>query len=241
MRIYHHRNHRPTEERAGLSRGSKDSSEISAGAPARWFHRARASRPASRFSSRVRSASSWRSCETPARTDSGARGCGTCGALAGSPRSRREGRPGRWLRWRCGSARTPHPSARPPSPRRPAAAPAGHAAGGLQPGDVVTVDLAPDALRPARREALQVRAFVERLPDAVDPAPAERHVQRLCGGHGRHAGILLVNPQPHFRLAGVVRGQPPSERRFGAEALDPSWIGYDWRHARPTWCRVSRS
>ena len=40
----------------------------------------------------------------------------------------------------------------------------GHAAGRSQPGDVIAVDLAPHALRPARRVPLQERTLVEGLP-----------------------------------------------------------------------------
>src|SRR5262245_42839243 len=54
-----------------------------------------------------------------------------------------------------------------------------HAAGGSQARDVVAVDLAPDALGPARGVSLQKRAIVERFPDAVDPSPAQHDVDSL--------------------------------------------------------------
>src|SRR5580765_8401202 len=83
-----------------------------------------------------------------------------------------------------------------------------HAAGRSQAGDMVTVDLAPYAPRRARCVPLQERAFVEALANAVNPSPAERHIQRLRGRHGGESGTFLVDLQPELRLPRVVSGQP---------------------------------
>src|ERR1700704_4585001 len=61
--------------------------------------------------------------------------------------------------------------------------------GGLHParldqiGRLVVIDLRPAAARPAGREALQPVLVVERALLAVDPAVAERHLERLGIGH----------------------------------------------------------
>src|SRR5688572_3482333 len=74
--------------------------------------------------------------------------------------------------------------------------------------------------------------LVERLSDAVNPAPAECHVERLCVGNRGHAGALLVDPQPQLGLASVVPAEPGLERRLAAEALDLLGIRNDRRHGR---------
>ena len=66
-----------------------------------------------------------------------------------------------------------------------------HTARGRQPGDMLAVDLTPDALRPARCVALEERLLVERLPEPVDPSPTERHVERLRGRDRRDGRPLL--------------------------------------------------
>ena len=102
-----------------------------------------------------------------------------------------------------------------------------------QPPHVLAIDLAPDAPGPPRRIALQKRLVVQCLADPVDPAPAEGHVQRLGVGDRRLAGALLVDPQPDFSLARMVRAHPCVERRFALERLDLLRVGNDRSHARP--------
>ena len=95
----------------------------------------------------------------------------------------------------------PRPSARRPSPPRPAPSPCCSHPGLLdQPRDVVDVDLAPDALLAARRVALQEALVVEALADAVDPAPAEHHVDGLLGRDRREPGAHLVDLDPDLAL-----------------------------------------
>src|SRR5690606_26935018 len=52
----------------------------------------------------------------------------------------------------------------------------GHTARFDQAGDIVDIDLAPDAPSAARRVALEKALLVEALADSIDPAPAKRHV-----------------------------------------------------------------
>jgi len=87
---------------------------------------------------------------------------------------------------------------------------------------MVAVDLAPDALRPSRREALQERRVVERLSNGIDPAPAERNVERLGMRNGRKSGSFLVDLDPDLGLRVVVRAQPRFERIRVSEGLG-SW------------------
>jgi hypothetical protein len=74
----------------------------------------------------------------------------------------------------------------------------GHQAHIDQPGDIVDVDLAPDALPGARRVALEIAGGVEALADRVDPAPAEDDVDGfLRRDRGEARGDLVdTNPDP---------------------------------------------
>ena len=56
-----------------------------------------------------------------------------------------------------------------------------------EPRDVIAIHLAPGALRAPRRVALQERHLVQRLPDSVDPAPAQRDIERVGSRHRRDA------------------------------------------------------
>src|SRR5262245_60542814 len=107
-----------------------------------------------------------------------------------------------------------------------------HTARRGQPGHVLAIDLAPDALRSTRRVPLQKRAAVEGLADAVDPPPTECHIERLCGRHGRDTGALFEDPQPHFSFAVVIEREPAFECHLGAEVLDSLFVWNDWRHSR---------
>src|SRR6185436_9846308 len=114
--------------------------------------------------------------------------------------------------------------------------------GGDQARDVVAIDLAPDALFLARGVALQKRDVVQTLAKAIDPAPAQRHVDRLQRGHRRYARALLVDPQPQLGVRVVVLGQPRLERRFAGEALDLALVDDGGRHVLrravpPRWAR----
>src|SRR5260221_7240887 len=95
-----------------------------------------------------------------------------------------------------------------------------HAAGPGQPLHVLAVDLAPDALGPPRREALEERFRIEALADAIDPAPAQRGVHGLRVRHGGLARALLVDAQPDLRLARMVGVQPRLERTIAPECFD---------------------
>src|SRR5690606_11918889 len=94
-----------------------------------------------------------------------------------------------------------------------------HPARGDQPCHVLAVDLAPEALRPPWRVALEVRLAVERLANAVDPSPAERDVERLLPRDARDPRGLLEDADPDLLRAVVVPAQPALERLLVPEAL----------------------
>src|SRR4029450_1232120 len=104
-----------------------------------------------------------------------------------------------------------------------------HAPGLRQPRDVLTVDLTPDALRPARRVSLQIGAFIECLADAIDPSPAQHDVERFRNRDRRHGGALLVDAQPHLTLTCVVLWDPRLERRLSAKGPDLPGLWNDSR------------
>src|SRR5690606_14883994 len=78
--------------------------------------------------------------------------------------------------------------------------------------DVGHVDLAPHALGSPGRVALEEALVVEALPDAVDPAPAQRGVYRLLRRYRPEARAHLVDLDPQLVSRGVVRAQPRVER-----------------------------
>src|ERR1700730_4692922 len=98
--------------------------------------------------------------------------------------------------------------------------------GGLHParldqtGRLVGIDLRPAAARPARREALQPVLLVERALLAVDPAVAERHLERFGIGHAGSARALLRDLEPYPGREGVLLGQPGFPRARIGEADD---------------------
>src|SRR4051812_34690391 len=96
-----------------------------------------------------------------------------------------------------------------------------HPSSGGEARDVFGIDLTPDALRSPRCEALQKRLGVERLSDAVDPAPAQRDIERLCVRDRRFARLLLEDADPNLVIARVMHAHPRLKRRFSLEALDP--------------------
>src|SRR5690606_37458896 len=106
-------------------------------------------------------------------------------------------------------------------------------------GDVRHVDLAPDALRPPRRVALEVTLLVETLPDAVDPAPAEHDVYRILGDYRLQARTHLVDLDPQLVGGIVVLGQPVVELLGVLELADLGAIdrhgetGQQQEHLRP--------
>src|SRR5262245_24682808 len=109
-----------------------------------------------------------------------------------------------------------------------------HTASGDESRDVLAVDLTPPALAPARRVPLQERPLVERLAEAVDPAPAQDDVERLRRRHRREPRQLLVDLDPHLRLAVVICGEPRFERGLALEALDAARIGNEGSHCFET-------
>src|SRR5918912_3997436 len=73
------------------------------------------------------------------------------------------------------------------------------------------VHCAPGAPRLPRREPDRIRVRAEALADGVDPAVAERLVDRLGPRHARLAGRLLVEADPELARAVVVLGEPRAE------------------------------
>src|SRR5438876_2489417 len=57
----------------------------------------------------------------------------------------------------------------------------GHPAFLDEPGDIVDIDLAPDALPAARRITLQIAPVVKALANGIDPAPAEADIDGFLG------------------------------------------------------------
>ena len=75
------------------------------------------------------------------------------------------------------------------------------------------VDGAPVAARPPGREPLHVTDLVHAADHAVDPAEAQRLVQRLLVDHAAAAGVPLVEPDPEFGARRVMGLEPAAERR----------------------------
>src|SRR6185295_6434381 len=91
-----------------------------------------------------------------------------------------------------------------------------HATGGLEARGMRQFDLAPVALRLARREAHAEARLVEAAPHPVDPAEAERLVERLLVGEpGARAGLGEAHEQ--LARAVVVLRQPLAEGGGGGE------------------------
>ena len=88
------------------------------------------------------------------------------------------------------------PSARRPSLARPRRARRAHASLGDQFRRALAVALRPAAARAPRRESHEPEALVERGDLAVDPAEAERGVDRLGAAHARDPRALLRELQP---------------------------------------------
>ena len=88
-----------------------------------------------------------------------------------------------------------------------------HAPLAQQPLYMSDVALGPAAARTSRREALAVGALVAATDLTVDPAVAERLVERLLVGEASRLGsALLGEHQPHTALVAVVLAQPPPPR-----------------------------
>ena len=58
-------------------------------------------------------------------------------------------------------------------------------------GDLLAVDLRPFASRPSAGESLQPEFIIERPLLAIDPAIAERYIERFLVRNGFDSGILL--------------------------------------------------
>src|SRR5690606_3862744 len=114
----------------------------------------------------------------------------------------------------------------------------GHAAFRDKARDIVDIDPAPDAFRPARHIALEKAHLVEALLDAVDPAPAEHDVDRLPGVHRGAAGCLLEDADPQFVGDIVVFGQPAVEGILIREFPDLCRIDVNGCHACLLWPSV---
>ena len=105
-------------------------------------------------------------------------------------------------------------------PRRPHPSPLDERRG------AVAVDLRPPAPQPPRREALEEVVPVERLPLAVDPAVAERDLQRLRDADRPLAGGLLGDLEPDPLLVPVVSVQPSLPGFLAREGLDGRVSGH---------------
>src|SRR3954469_9086371 len=92
-----------------------------------------------------------------------------------------------------------------------------HPAGLDQRRRELAVALGPDAPCPPRREALQVERVVEAARLAVDPAEAERRVERLHVRDGRDPRALARELDPDAGLGLVVGAQPRLPLRRGGE------------------------
>jgi len=95
-----------------------------------------------------------------------------------------------------------------------------HATGLLQTLYVTDVDETPDTVWFSRRESLREAQFIHAFPDAINPAKAQRLVQRFCVGDADLTGILLVNAEPQFSSVGVIRLQPDVEVGGGFEVFE---------------------
>src|SRR5437588_3069488 len=110
---------------------------------------------------------------------------------------------------------------------------------------------APRAPRLPRREANGVALVAEAPPDAVDPAEAERLVDRLGPGHTRPARRLLVEADEELALVRVMRLEPGAELlgsgeegRLHVAADDRSeapFRGAEWQRSARTCGRLSRT
>src|SRR5262249_6596000 len=91
-----------------------------------------------------------------------------------------------------------------------------------------------------RREPVVVTVFVDLATDAVDPAKAQRLVDRLLPGHAWLAAALSVEADVKLGCRRVVLGQPRPKFR-GTRAEDQCWFRRARRKPRPTssaWCRA---
>src|SRR5690606_33820624 len=93
----------------------------------------------------------------------------------------------------------------------------------------------------ARRIALQEARLVEGLADAVDPAPAEHHLERLGGGDRGPLRALLGDLDPHLAGAGVVRRKPRLERLPRGELPYRLVLRDDSRHQAASPARMRSS
>jgi hypothetical protein len=83
------------------------------------------------------------------------------------------------------------------------------------------VDAAPDAAGFAWREANLVAEIVDALPNTVDPAVAERFVNRLRPGNAQLARAYLVVADSQYISFGMMLLKPRAER---CRRLKKSWF-----------------
>src|SRR5262249_59622368 len=83
-----------------------------------------------------------------------------------------------------------------------------HPAFVLQRRDALRVDLAPDAADAPRREADRVAVLVDAPPDPVDPADAQRFIDRFGPGDARLPRAFLVEADEQLVGAGMVLHEP---------------------------------
>src|SRR6185312_1785955 len=88
-----------------------------------------------------------------------------------------------------------------------------HATFADQPLGMTDIALRPDAFGAARAEALQEGVIVEGLLLPVDPAPAERDVERFRIADRRHARLLLEKLEPDLAGLVVLAGEPARKAR----------------------------
>src|SRR5690606_285020 len=76
--------------------------------------------------------------------------------------------------------------------------------------------------------------LVERLLEAIDPTPTQRHIERLGIRDGRQPRALLVDLQPQLTLPRMVPGDPSLEGSRIPEATNLLRIGDDGGHGAET-------
>ena len=81
------------------------------------------------------------------------------------------------------------------------------------------VDGAPDTPLPAWSETNLIADLVDGFPDPVNPAKAQRLVNRLRPGDARFAGVFLVEAYPQLCFRVVMGRKPLTKIRRSFEEL----------------------
>src|SRR4029079_3588256 len=89
----------------------------------------------------------------------------------------------------------------------------------LQLAYAAAIDNTPPAAGPARREALRKTLVIECVTHAIDPAEAQRFVERFAIGHAALARMHFVQARVHLRHARVIALEPRTKLLARCEAL----------------------